>query len=267
VHQERAALNILLSTVPAMNRNICMELQHLIAIKKKMGNILLTSVIALFLYSSAYGWYDKTHVAVAQAVGYARWHNAAGADIAKLKAGSVEGYNHFYNNLEDRDVTPELVLSQVKNYNNPRDKKGHLYGAIVGSLRAYKTSTRDFKYAEHHISYCVHYVEDLSQPFHNIPNDAFNIQRHNENDGTVNDEVLDNLGKIKAHMHAIVLKPATFEQDLAREIARIANTARHLGLRLKKENRDMTKEEAYRQLGHSTSLLQAILKYLGKLPK
>ena len=244
-----------------------MEPQHKIDAKRKMGTIVLCSAIALFLYSSAYGWYDKTHVAVTQAVGYERWYNAAGADIAKLKAGSVEGYNHFYNNLEDRDITPELVLSQVKNYNNPRDKKGHLYGAIVGSLRAYKTSTRDFKYAEHHIAYCVHYVEDLSQPFHNIPNDEFNIGRHNKNDGTVNEEVLENLGKIKANMHAIVLKPDTVEQDLAREIARMANEARHLGLRLKKENRDMTKEEAYRQLGQSASLLQAILKDLEKLPK
>ena len=110
-------------------------------------------------------------------------------------------------------------------------------------------------------------MEDLSQPFHNIPNDEFNIQRHNKNDGTVDEEVLEKLEKIKANMHAIVLKPATFEQDLAREIARIANTARQLGQRLKKENRDMTQEEAYRQLGHSASVLQAILRYLGKIPQ
>ena len=243
-----------------------MDLQHIIDIRKHLGAIVLFSFLVLVEQSAAYGWYDKTHLAVAQAVGYERWYNAVGADIAKLKAGNVEGYNHFYNNLEDKDVTPEQVLSQVKNYNNPRDKKGHLYGAIIGSLRAYKESTKEFKYAEHHIAYCVHYVGDISQPFHNIPNDKFNIKRHNKNDGTVNDEVLENLGKIKTHMQAIVLKPATFEQDLAREIARIANTARHLGQRLKRENRDLTKEEAYQQLGESAALLQAILKYLGKLP-
>ena len=231
------------------------------------GMVIFSCIILLVAHSSAFGWYDKTHLAVAQAVGYERWYNAAGADIAKLKAGNVEGFNHFYNNLEDKDVTSELVLSRVKSYDNPRDKKGHLYGAIVGSLRAYKKSTREFKYAEHHIAYCVHYVEDLSQPFHNLPNDEFNIQHHNKNDRTVDEEVLENLAKIKANMHTIVLRPDTFEQDLAREIARIANTARHLGLRLKKEKRDMTKEEAYQHLGHSASLLQAILKYLGKLSK
>jgi hypothetical protein len=243
-----------------------MDMHYIINVRKLKGKIVLASVFVLFVYSSAYGWYDKTHLAVAKAVGYEQWYNAVGADIAKLKAGDVEGYNHFYNNLEDRDVTPALVLSQVKNYNNPHDSKGHLYGAIIGSLRAYKTSTREFKYAEHHIAYCVHYVEDLSQPLHNLPNDEFNLQHHNRNDGTVDEEVLEKLEKIKANMYPIVLKPDTFEADLAREIARIANIARHLGLRLKKENRDMTKEEAYRQLGHSASLLQAILKYLGKIP-
>jgi hypothetical protein len=243
-----------------------MALQSKVDGGRVKGMIIFCSIILLFANSSAYGWYDKTHLAVAQAVGYERWYNTAGADIAKLKAGNVEGYNHFCNNLEDKDVTPELVLSQVKNYNNPHDSKGHLYGAIVGSLWAYKTSTGEFKYAEHHIAYCVHYVEDLSQPFHNLPNDEFNIQHHNKNDGTVNEEALKTLEKIKAHMYPIFLRTETFEADLAREIARVANEARHLGLRLKKENRDMTKEEAYRQLGHSASLLQAILKYLGKLP-
>ncbi len=244
-----------------------MESDHKIDATRKLSTIVLSSFLVLVVHSASFGWYDKTHLAVAQAVGYERWYNAAGADIAKLKAGNVEGFNHFYNNLEDKDVTSELVLSQVKSYNNPRDAKGHLYGAIVGSLRAYKKSTREFKYAEHHIAYCVHYVEDLSQPFHNLPNDEFNIQHHNKNDRTVDEEVLENLAKIKANMHTIVLRPDTFEQDLAREIARIANTARHLGLRLKKEKRDMTKEEAYQQLGHSASLLQAILKYLEKLSK
>ena len=147
-----------------------MESDHKIDATRKLSTIVLSSFLVLVVHSASFGWYDKTHLAVSQAAGYARWYNAAGADIAKLKAGNVEGYNHFCNNLEDKDVTPELVLSQVKNYNNPHDSKGHLYGAIVGSLRAYKTSTRDFKYAEHHIAYCVHYVEDLSQPFHNLPN-------------------------------------------------------------------------------------------------
>ena len=66
-------------------------------------------------------------------------------------------------------------------------------------------------------------------------------------------------------MCLITLKPGSFEKDLAKEIARIANDARELGRKLRKENRDMTKEEAYRQLGHSASFLKAILVYVGQI--
>jgi hypothetical protein len=104
----------------------------------------------------------------------------------------------------------------------------------------------------------------LSQPLHNIPYDDFNRKHHVVNDGTVNREALDNVDKIKKNMYPIQLSGDKFEEDLAREIARIANLSRHLGLRLKKENRDLTKEEAYIQLGHSASLMKAVLKHLGK---
>ncbi len=64
-------------------------------------------------------------------------------------------------------------------------------------------------------------------------------------------------------MYPIILSHENFEKDLAKEIARVANEARQLGYKLRKENRDMTKEEAYKQLGHSASLLRAILEHLG----
>ncbi len=66
-------------------------------------------------------------------------------------------------------------------------------------------------------------------------------------------------------MYPINLRPNFFEADLSREIARIANLSRKLGHKLKTENRNMTKKEAYVQLGHSASLLRAILKCLGKI--
>jgi hypothetical protein len=63
-------------------------------------------------------------------------------------------------------------------------------------------------------------------------------------------------------MYVINLRKDNFENDLAAEIARIANIARKLGYRLRQENRDMTPEEAYTQLGHSASLLEAVLNHL-----
>jgi len=78
-------------------------------------------------------------------------------------------------------------------------------------------------------------------------------------DGIVNDEVLDNLDKIK--VYPIEIKT---EQDLAGEIARIANLSMVLGYKLEDEGRLLTREETYNQLSHSSSLMKAVLDYLEK---
>jgi hypothetical protein len=67
-------------------------------------------------------------------------------------------------------------------------------------------------------------------------------------------------------MYPITLSKNNFEADLAREIARIANLSRKLGYKLREEKRDMTKQEAYVQLGHSASLLRAVLLHYNKIP-
>lgn len=235
-----------------------------------MKNLFTRSIFFLFILfavnlNTASGWYDETHLAIAKAAGYAKWYNAVGADIAKLKAGSIESYNHYFNNNNDLEVTPEMVMSQIAKYNNPSDKEGHLYGAIIASLRGYNETKKAGKYAEYHIALCAHYVGDLSQPMHNIPYDDFNRNHHDINDGIVEAEVFKKIARIEKNVYQINLRSDFFEEDLSKEIARIANLSRKLGQKLKAVNRDMTKEEAYIQLGHSVSLLKAILKYLGKI--
>ncbi len=227
---------------------------------------IITVILLAFSYSSnVFGWHDETHLAVAKAAGYYKWYNAAGADITKIKAGRIERNNHYFGNTLNVNVTSELVLEQAKRYNDPNDIEGHLYGAIISSLREYRETKEKGKYAEYHLAFCAHYIADLSQPFHNIPNDEFNIIHHSLNDGIVEDEVLKNIKKIKAYMYPIKLRSTHFEEDLAKEIARIANLSRKLGYKLKKKDRDLTKEEAYRQLGHSASLLKAVLKYVDSI--
>ncbi|KPJ99058.1 MAG: hypothetical protein AMK71_10350 [Nitrospira bacterium SG8_35_4] len=215
--------------------------------------------LLLFHVHAAFGWHDETHLAVAQVSGYHKWFNAAGADMAKIKAGSIEGYNHFFNNNSNVQITPSVIMKQIDRYNNPRDEEGHLYGAVLASLREYKKALDSGKYGEYHLSFCAHYITDLSQPLHNMPYDDFNRQYHSSNDGIVNEHILNNLQKIKDHMHEISLRPDHFEEDLAREIAGIANVSAKLGHTLKKEKRTMTQAEAYRQLGRSASLLAAVL--------
>ena len=235
-----------------------------------MKNLRIKLIIFLLILfvinlNTASGWYDETHLAVAKVAGYSKWYNATGADITKTKAGSIEFYNHYFDNNSDIEVTPEMVISQISKYNKPADKEGHLYGAIIASLREYKKTVEAGKYPEYHIAFCAHYVGDLSQPLHNIPYDDFNKTHHDINDGVVEAEVLKNVVRIEKNMYPINLRPNFFEEDLSREIARIANLSRKLGHKLKTENRNMTKEEAYIQLGHSASLLRAILRYLGKI--
>jgi hypothetical protein len=109
------------------------------------------------------------------------------------------------------------------------------------------------------MAFAVHYIGDLSQPLHNLPYDGFNRAHHSANDGIVDDGILDKIGEIEKNMYEIKLRPDHFEEDLAKEIARIANISRQLGIKLRAENRNMTREEAYIQLGHSASLLKAVM--------
>ncbi len=56
-----------------------------------------------------------------------------------------------------------------------------------------------------------------------------------------------------------------FENSLAGEIARIANISRTLAFKVRqRKDQVMTKEEAYTQLGHSASLLRAVLDVLDR---
>jgi hypothetical protein len=217
----------------------------------------------------SWAWHDETHIAVAQAAGYRKCYDAAAPDIAKAKlrnaaakdAGvkDIEENNHYFDNVDAREVTPAMVLEQAGKYNTPGDGEGHLYGAIIASLEEYQKAEG---YKEELMAFAVHYIGDLSQPFHNT---AVDKQVHIANDGIVEAEVLGNIRKIKDRMYEIDLPRRDFENSLAREIARVANISRTLAAKVKlRKDRVMTKEEAYVQLGHSASLLRAVLNALDK---
>jgi hypothetical protein len=219
----------------------------------KLGQIMITVVVLLSVTTSSHAWFDETHLAIAKAAGYKKWYNAAAPDIARAKLGKVEGHNHYHNSPPGTVITPEMVLEQADRYDK-LDPNGHLYGAIIASLRAYLETKSRGRYAEHLFAYLVHYVGDLSMPLHHTMHNAFNKKNHLANDGIIEDEVLANLDKIQTY--EISLKS---ENDLATEVARIANLSKALGHTLESENRLMTREEAYRQIGHSASLLRAVL--------
>jgi hypothetical protein len=207
------------------------------------------------------GWFDETHVAIAKVAGYSKWFNAVGPDMIKEKMGDREGHNHFVNNFRGTEITSEMVLAQAQKYNKI-DRHGHLYGAIIASVRDYLKKRETGKNAEYHMAFCAHYVGDLSQPVHHIEHNLFNYTYHKDIDGTVDEGILGNLDKIKIYPIRI-----TSEEELAKEIARIAILSMALGYKLEDEYRVLTKEEAYQQLSHSASLFKAILAYVAGITR
>jgi hypothetical protein len=225
----------------------------------------LTIFLLVFISGPAFAWHDKTHMVISQAAGYENWYNSAAADVTKTKAGDAEANNHWYNNNAGIDVSDKMVLDQVGRYNNPGDAEGHLYGAIIASLRDYIKEIKDpGKYAEYHMAFCAHYIGDLSMPLHNMPYGKFNDKdRHSRYDGTIELSVLNNIGLIQKNMYEIKIRN---ESDLIREVARIANISHQLALKLEKDNKDMmSQDEAYAQIYHSASLLKAVLTYVKTL--
>jgi hypothetical protein len=225
----------------------------------RAGRLLVAAALAwaVFPASPAGAWHDETHLAVARAAGYAKWYHAAGADMAKLKAGDREAHNHYVNQPRGTPVTPALVLSQTARYDTV-DRDGHLYGAIVAALRNYAAARAQGKYGEYHLAFAAHYLGDLSMPLHNTPYDDFNRRNHAAMDGIVNEGVLEGWREIRVYPVALAS-----EEDLAREIARVANLAIALGEKLQAEDRLPTRREAYEQLSHSASLLRGVLVWMG----
>ena len=225
-----------------------------------MTKMVCTVILSIMLSSHslpAWAWHDETHVAIAKVAGYAKWFNATGADMIKVKAGWIEKRNHYVNNPRNTMVTPKTVMEQVSRYDQTGDPVGHLYGAIVASVKKYLKVRQAGKYAEYHLAFAAHYIGDLSQPLHNTVYNNYNRTHHSKTDGTINREVLERLDRIEIYDINI-----TTEMDLAREIARIANLSMKLGYRLEDEKRLLTQQEAYQQISHSASLFKAVLKYV-----
>jgi hypothetical protein len=223
-------------------------------------NILFTVFFVISFTGNSYSWNDETHLAIAKSAGYRKWYNSVGADMTRLKAGEIESLNHSVQNSRGTTVTPEMVLQQIKQYNKANDLMGHLYGAIVASVRDYLKTKNIGKYGEYHLAFCAHYVGDLSQPLHNTLYNSYNCKVHKTTGGLIDDEVLDNIDKIKIYPIEI-----ESEKDLANEIARIANLSISIGYQIQDEKRLLTKLEAYAQISRSSSLLSAILRYVEKI--
>lgn len=224
-------------------------------------------VAAFFLTagSNLSAWHDNTHIAIGLKAAYDKAYLLPAPDIAKLKAGEMESYNHWYNAELKETISVEMIKNQISLYNFSAKKygKGHLYGAIIASLRDYLALSpfHKGKYGYYHLVFVGHYIGDLSMPFHNIVFSGYAKYHHAVNDAILDEEVLQNLDKIQ--LYEIIIKNET---DLMLEIAKIANLSKKLGYELQEQQRNMTRQEAYNQIAHSASLMKAVLKYISEQP-
>ena len=222
-------------------------------------------------------WHDATHMAVVKAAGLDNYvYLAVGADMAKEKAGQIETQNHYNNTPRGVSITPEMVLAQVSDYNKSGDTDGHLYGAIIAALNNYLLKGASGKYTMYPLGYAMHYLGDLSMPFHNIAYDTFNKKNHAANDGIIEitsprDESTETkVARLAAEIQKRMKKLPTiqlstdvsvFNKELAMQIAAIANNASALGYSMQDASPPrtrLTEEEAYLQLAQSAQLLQAV---------
>jgi hypothetical protein len=148
--------------------------------------LLLLAIGSVLSPSPSSAWFDETHLAIAKVAGCEKWFNAAGPEVAKIKMGDKEGHNHFVNNPRGTVVTPEMVLAQVEHYKQ-KDPVGHLYGAIIASIRDYIDFKKKGRYAEYHMAYCAHYIGDLPQPLHSILNSDYNKRNHTKTNWVINE--------------------------------------------------------------------------------
>jgi hypothetical protein len=86
--------------------------------------------------------------------------------------------------IKSNIIKNHLSLNQI-------DRSGHLYGAIIASVRDYIELKKKGRYAEYHLAYAAHYSGDLSQPLHHTLYEDFNRRYHSKMDGIVNDDVID----------------------------------------------------------------------------
>ncbi len=225
------------------------------------------------LSSPSHAWSDRGHLAVAKAAGYDEWYNAVAADILAARLGRAERRNHDAAIERRKPITGAQVLEQAEKAKKPSNGEGVLYGAIIASIEEYERGYRDKNVdRDYSFSLAAHYIGDLSAPLHNIAYDDFNAAHHAANDNLLDRELADagcvvKTGQIEEKMYEITITPEHWKADLAKEVARIAVLSRQLGLTLKAENRDMTREEAYTQMGHSASLLRAIIRWKDQFDK
>jgi hypothetical protein len=218
---------------------------------------ILILALHLVYVPPAAAWFDATHQAIVEAsdLPYSPCL-ALAADVVASKH-PIEKYNH-YSNCPDAFITAAQVLQEAARYDTV-DPPGHLYGAVLAAFHRLRATTKASRRPDYDFAFLAHYVGDLSQPLHNSPHDAFNRAHHLRLDGAV-DTLPALASQIRSRAPYLEIQS---DNEAVEAIVQVANAARLADRQLRLTG--LSEEDILSLLGQSTSLLQALFKFI-KVP-
>lgn len=258
---------------------------------KKTFRAGLAILLAVGLSGQAWGWSGHTHIFIAKQAGVKYPEAACFPDVSWEDNEALLKPYHYHNAPPDAVVTPEYIDNfaitsrSVKLPDGARvtirvpDESGVLYRRIVELYKRY--TSKKYKPAwqyDYYEATLAHFVADLSQPLHNYPyldkpaGDGLSygqqgdwaLKKHGSFDRRLDDYLKKDPDQEKIPPGLIVVPTIKSEDDLKREIAKIANRSIALANKcFAEQSRIMTREEAINQAALSISLLKGILKNRG----
>lgn len=222
---------------------------------------------------TAQAWTDQTHMAIERAAGLSSYQNACAPDVSKAVAGinklkKNDGQGHFFD--ASKPPTRKDVEDQLEMIGMSRDDApdGWILGAIINATRKSKAYTEMGKFDDYDYAILGHYCGDLSMPLHMSVYDDFNRKHHLNVDQTLN------RSDVKWDVDAVPLitKEMTVDDSVRFEnedqiidyMLKIANESYELAQTMRKENRELTHEEAIQRVNRSATFFRALMKYCGK---
>lgn len=255
--------------------------------KNDLPKISLISLIAILFFALAppisYPWSEKAHTYIAAKAGIKNPDFANLPDLIREDNYHLYAPLHMHYAAPDLKVTPEYIekfkietiryklISGMEVRLRVPDSAGVLYWEIC-NLYNKVSEARGWRY-RYYLFNIAHFIADLSQPLHNYPWGTLpaadgRVYREagawSKDHHRAFDKILDKWlppdteteEMLKGELQEFHVES---EADLKREICRIANSSIGLANRCYAENRQMTKEEAVRQISMSISLIKAVM--------
>jgi hypothetical protein len=244
--------------------------------------LLVAIALVLFAPGLSSAWSEKVHTYVAGKAGLKNPEYANLPDLAREENRALLAPLHMHFAAPGTVVTAAYIdrfkigeqtirLSQGRETKiRVPDAAGVLYLEIVDLYERAATS-RGWR-QRYYLLNIAHFIADLSQPLHNCPwgtipaadgriypkIGAWSRDQHGAFDRSL-DPFLPPDKKMEEMVGREIRRlEVGSADDLKREVARIANSSIELAARCHAENRQMTKEEALRQVAMSVSLLKAV---------